>query len=151
MYVLLGRGDGTFGTSVAYDVGNSMNARPASVAIGDLNGDGKADIITANSGFDPFAVGSVSVLLGNGDGTFQPQVSYATAYGSNFVALGDFNGDRKMDLAVTNNDCVCLGTLGVLLCMGDGSFMPMVTYVTGWARRRWRSAISTATVGQISS
>ena len=64
---------------------------------GDFNGDGRTDLAVANSGDN-----DVSILLGNGDGTFQPQVTYAV--GSDPVALvaGDFNGDGRTDLAVAN-------------------------------------------------
>ena len=70
----------------------------------------------------------MSVLLGNGDGTFQNQVTYAV--GSYPVALvaGDFNGDGRTDLAVANygdND------VSVLLGNGDGTFQPQVTYAVG--------------------
>lgn len=75
--VLLGRGDGTFGTAVTYDSGGYI---ATSVAVADVNGDGKPDVIVANYCFDnsscpfqPFQrYGTVGVLLGNGDGTLQP-------------------------------------------------------------------------------
>ena len=71
---------------------------PVSVAVGDFNGDGKPDLAVANA-FDP---GSVSVLLGNGDGTFQAPVSFATGSDPAAVVLGDFNGDGKADLLWRN-------------------------------------------------
>jgi hypothetical protein len=82
------------------------------VAVGDFNGDGKADLAVAN-----YSDHSVSVLLGNGDGTFQTHVDYATGSGPDSVAVGDFNGDGKADLAVTNDYAV-----SVLLGNGDGTF-----------------------------
>ena len=95
-----------------------------SVAVGDFNGDGPADLAVADAGG-----GRVSVLLGNGDGTFQTAVNYFTAPGSFplSVAVGDFNTDGHPDLAVANDD----GTVSVLLGNGDGTFQASVQYVTG--------------------
>ena len=70
---MLGNGDGSFAAGVSYDVGDATNG-PWGVAIGDFNGDGKEDVVTANS-----TTASVSVLLGNGDGTFQSPINSATA------------------------------------------------------------------------
>ena len=64
---------------------------------GDFNGDGRTDLAVAN-----FGSNDVSVLLGNGDGTFQDQVRYAAGTGPSAVA-GDFNGDGRTDLAVAND------------------------------------------------
>ena len=90
---------------------------------GDFNGDGRLDLAVANVGSN-----DVSVLLGNGNGTFRPQVTYAV--GSDPIALvtGDFNGDGRTDLAVANfgsND------VSVLLGNGDGTFGSQVTYAVG--------------------
>jgi hypothetical protein len=68
---------------------------PVSVAVGDFNGDGKLDMVTANHNS-----GTVSVLLGNGDGSFASATDYAIPNSPLFVAVGDFNGDGKLDLAV---------------------------------------------------
>src|ERR1019366_6337523 len=92
--VFLGNGDGTFQPQVPYSAGNEQQMSIFWVAIADLNGDGKLDLATANSGTN-----DVSVLLGNGDGTFQAAVIYATGSQPTSVAIGDFNGDGKPDLA----------------------------------------------------
>ncbi len=122
--VLLGNGDGTFSAAAAYGSGGSV---PESIAVGDFNGDGKQDIAVAN-----WTVGNtIGVLLGNGDGTFAPAVTYNSGgYAANSIVAGDFNGDGKLDLAVLNvgNNCV-----GVLLGNGDGTFSAATTYSTGGA------------------
>ena len=91
-------------------------AAGTSIARADFNGDGKPD----------FAVGgnaSVSILMGNGDGTFQPAVSWPAASGNNYVAAGDWNGDGKADLAVST-----LNSLAIWLGNGDGTFQPAIAY-----------------------
>ena len=67
------------------------------MAVGDFNGDGKADLAVAN-----YSSNNVSVLLGNGNGTFQATVNYGAGTNPYSVAIGDFNGDGRSDLAVTN-------------------------------------------------
>ncbi len=96
---------------------------PRSVAVGDFNGDGVADLAIADE-----ANGSVSILLGNGDGSFQPAGSYATGTQAQSVAVGDFNGDGIPDLAVANWGN---GTVSVLLGNGDGTFQSAVNYAVG--------------------
>ncbi len=126
--VLLGNGDGTFQAAVSYSAGGSGTE---SVAIGDVNGDGRPDVLLANGciGFDECDNGSVSVLLGNGDGTFQAPVSYSSGGVKAFsVALGDVNGDGYPDLVVAN---VNSSSIGVLLGNGDGTFQPAASYDSG--------------------
>ena len=96
---------------------------PIAVATGDFNQDGKLDLAVANLNDN-----TVSVLLGNGDGTFQPQSVYATGSGPTWIATGDFNGDGKLDLAVAN---VSDSTVSVLLGNGDGTFQPQSVYGAG--------------------
>jgi Bacterial Ig-like domain (group 3)/FG-GAP-like repeat/FG-GAP repeat len=137
--VLLGNGDGTFQTVVTYGSGGGY---PGSVAVADVNGDGKPDILVANqsSCYGCTDSGLVGVLLGNGDGTFQPAVTYSSGgynlYNSLALAVADLNGDGKLDVAVTNacgvdGDCYGNGSLGVLLGNGDGTFQPAVNYGSG--------------------
>ena len=121
--VLLGKGDGTFQSEVAYPTGSA----PYAVAVGDFNGDGKLDLAVANGCTNcPFG-GSVSILLGKGDGTFQTHVDYATGNNPGAIAVGDFNGDGKLDLSVVNTSD---STVGVLLGNGDGTFQTQVAYPT---------------------
>jgi hypothetical protein len=130
--VLLGNGDGTFQTAVTYDAGGYY---AQSVAVADLNGDGKPDlVVVVLCGVGCGDNGSVGVLLGNGDGTFQTVVTYDSG-GSQEVAVADVNGDGKPDLLVANNcanssNCTT-GAAGVLLGNGDGTFQTVVTYGSG--------------------
>jgi FG-GAP-like repeat len=123
--VLLGKGDGTFQAAVTYSSGG-ITAR--SVAVADVNGDGKPDLLVANYFWKGSGSGVVGVLLGNGDGTFQTPVTYDTGgYFTFSVAVADLNGDGKPDIAVANFS----GTVGVLLGNGDGTFQTAVTYSPG--------------------
>ncbi len=151
--VSLGNGDGTFQNAVSYRVGND----PASVAVGDFNHDGNLDIVTANATpiahFNPitntttytYGPGTISVLLGNGDGTFQPAVSYTVGTDPVSVAVGDFNHDGNLDIVtadatpianfnpITNTTTYTYGpgTVSVLLGHGDGTFQPAISYTVG--------------------
>jgi hypothetical protein len=97
--VLLNRGDGSFQARRDYARGHGCCVPATAVAIGDLNGDGKRDLVTPNSWYTHY---KVSVLLNRGDSTFQATLDYATAEGPQSVAIGDLNGDGKRDLAITN-------------------------------------------------
>ena len=91
---------------------------PSSVAVGDFNGDGILDLAVAN--YEYSETGSVTVLLGNGDGTFSPTASNPSAgEGAISIAVGDFNGDGIPDLAIANFRSY---TITILLGSGDGSF-----------------------------
>lgn len=123
---MLGNGDGTFQSPVNYNVGTNVS----SVAVGDFNDDTNADIVVAQLGCNPctntFVNGSISVLLGNGDGTFQDAVTYEVSAAEQMFAVktADFNGDGIDDVAVTSS----LGTLWVLVSNGDGTFRPGVQF-----------------------
>ena len=62
------------------------------------------------------------MLLGNGDGTFQPAVEYAAGLSPVALVAGDFTGDGKLDLAVAGNDASYVGEISLLLGNGDGTF-----------------------------
>jgi hypothetical protein len=134
--VLLNRGDGTFKPALTYDSGGLF---PDGIAIADVNGDGKPDIIVADSsGNQAVDPGVVAVLLGNGDGTFQTPVPYSSgAYGAAGVAYADMNGDGKRDMVVANCSATsgsCTGgggDVGVLLGKGGGTFQAPITFAPG--------------------
>jgi hypothetical protein len=109
--LFFGNGDGTFRSGVLLGVG----AAPASVAVGDFNGDGVLDLAVANE----FS-GSVSVLLGLGGGTFAVERRFAVGSLPRSVAVGDFNSDGVLDLAVANSEFA--SGVSVLLGLGDGTF-----------------------------
>ncbi len=120
--VLIGNGDGTFQAAQSYASGIRF---AASIAMSDVNSDGKLDLLVAN-GCSLFSSSSVphicgvGVLLGNGDGTFQPSQGYSSGgFGPDSIAVEDVNGDGKPDVIVSNacvipRDCGS-GIVGVLL------------------------------------
>ena len=121
--VLLGNGDGTFQSQQTFATGNG----PQSVTLGDVNGDGRLDLITANSGVS-IVSGNVSVLLGNGNGTFAAQTTFTTGNLPRIVTLGDVNGDGKLDIITANSGS---DSTSVLLGNGNGTFQPKVDFTTG--------------------
>jgi autotransporter-associated beta strand protein len=122
--VLLGKGDGTFGAQKTFAVGTL----PSSVAVGDINQDGKPDLVATN-----YFSGTLSVLLGKGDGTFGDQQTFATGISPTSVAIGDMNQDGKPDLAVANFGS---NTVGMFLNTTSknaaaASFNGQATYAVG--------------------
>jgi protocatechuate 3,4-dioxygenase beta subunit len=93
------------------------------VTTGDFNGDGKLDLAVANE-----MSNTVSILLGNGDGTFQTAVNYDVGSYPRSVTAGDFNGDGKLDLAVAN---YFSSNVSILLGNDDGTFQTAVNYSAG--------------------
>ena len=125
--ILLGNGDGTFTESPQHP---QAGDNPVLAVTGDLNGDGNLDLVVANvfprAGSQ--APSYLTVLLGNGDGTFNAAPNADVGVGPESILLADFNGDGKLDLAVSNigngqgNDST--SNVMVLLGNGDGTFAP---------------------------
>src|SRR5690606_38943140 len=91
---------------------------------GDFNGDGISDIVTGNQGY-------VSILVGHGDGTFAPQVTFsAGGNASQSLSLGDIDGDDFLDIVTTDTGS---SSAWVLMGRGDGTFAPEVSYSVGSA------------------
>jgi hypothetical protein len=134
--VLLNSGDGTFPTATVYETGG-LYATP--LAVGDVNDDGTPDLVTSHSQFctdrDP-GVSCIGVLLGVGDGSFQPAVTYLTgSTGAWSLAEADFNLDGKLDVAVGDQARLfdCSGATAIVSVLdgnGDGTFQAPVTYST---------------------
>ena len=118
----------SFAPARSYATGRS----PDSVAIGDLNGDGRPDLATANYDAD-----GVSVLLNRGDGSFRAKRDYAAGLDPSSVAIGDLNGDGKPDLATANSHPAA-NSVSVLLNRGDGSFQAKLDYPAGGEPRLGR-------------
>lgn len=117
--ILLGVGDGTFGTAVDFPV----QTFPVLATVADFNGDGIADLAVTNAGSN-----SVSILLGVGNGTFRMAVNYSAGSTPTGIVAADFNGDGVPDLAVTNNTG---RNVSILLGIGDGTFRLAGTYPVG--------------------
>ena len=123
--VLLGNGDGTFSpdpfSSPELPLGTfAVGAGPYALAVADL-GNGHLDIVTAN-----YYDNTVSVLLGNGDGTFQQAQSFTVGFAPEAVAVADL-GNSRADIVTGNED----DTVSVLLGNGDGTFQPAQTFAVG--------------------
>lgn len=119
--ILLGKGDGTFQAPRTYSTAGSTLYYPVALTVADLNHDGRLDIATANN-----SVGA-TVLLGNGDGSFQPYKLLGSSKQPTWIAAGDFNNDGNLDLAVTTS----AATVDISLGNGDGSFQTYTSISTG--------------------
>jgi hypothetical protein len=125
--VLLGNGDGTFQMRFDYLTGSTdpgAVSMRAALAVADVNGDGKPDLVETNS--TRFG-DTVSVLLGNGDGTFRARMDRRLAAKAYSVALADVSGDGKLDLVTANG---IANTVSVLLGNGDGTFQSDAAFGT---------------------
>jgi hypothetical protein len=101
----------------------SVGTNPAAVAVGDFNGDGKLDLAVAKVLGD-----TVSILLGNGNGTFGASTDFATGGAPVGIVAEDFNGDNKLDIATVNNTDL---KVSILLGNGDGTFGTKTDFATG--------------------
>ncbi|MHB8218009.1 MAG: FG-GAP-like repeat-containing protein [Candidatus Sulfotelmatobacter sp.] len=117
--IMLGEANAAFAPPVNYPIGNS----PYAFIAADLRKNKKIDLITVNNPNGVDAPGTISVLLGNGDGTFAPHVDYDVGDYATGVVAGDFNDDGKIDLAVSNNFD---NTISILYGNGDGTFQTQV-------------------------
>ncbi|MCX6339680.1 MAG: VCBS repeat-containing protein [Candidatus Aureabacteria bacterium] len=112
-------GGALFSDPVTYNVGNGA----AGIALGDFNGDKVLDIAIPNSDDN-----DVSILLGNGDGSFGAATDYAAGDSPCSIAVGDFNGDENLDIAMTNSDD---DSVSILIGNGAGAFAAPVGYTVG--------------------
>jgi len=122
--LFLGNGDGTFQFSLGFSTGGEVHA--GGLAYGDFNGDGHLDLAVANTSYsssDKFA----SIILGNGDGSFQPPASYTVGKSPQSVTVADFNGDGVPDVAVA----IGSGAVTVMYGRGDGSFPLIRQFAAG--------------------
>ena len=118
--ILLGNGDGTFqAPKITGALASDGNL--GAIAAADFNGDGKLDLAVPD--YVGSTAGQVAILLGNGDGTFQTPAFLTSHGGSTWPAVGDFNKDGKLDLAVANQ----FGTVDVFLGNGNGTFSAATT------------------------
>ena len=124
--VRLGLGDGSFGDVTTF--GDGYGEYPNNIALADVNGDGNLDLIAANYG-GGFSNRSVTVQLGNGDGTFQSSVGYFAGYNNLGLAIGDVTGDGLPDIVTTTDSSS--SNLYVLPNNGDGTFGAAVVYTVG--------------------
>lgn len=126
--VLLGNGDGTFKSQVTYPLGATTDTDPVWIATGDFNNDGNVDLAVANKGSN-----TISIFLGNGDGTFKPATDIPTGHSPVAVIAANLNTNsttnNNVDLAVVNQ---ADNTVSIFLGDGTGRFTPLTpTIATG--------------------
>jgi hypothetical protein len=121
--IFIGYGDGTFAVMITYSTGSG--SAPVSVVVGDFNNDSRLDVAVANSATD-----NIDVLFGNGNGTFSNQMTFPTGSGSepSSIAIGDFNNDNQLDIAVANQGS---DSFSVLLGCANGTFFSALNYFLG--------------------
>jgi hypothetical protein len=125
--ILLGNGDGTFTVGASVPV-PQWSENPQGIVAMDFNGDGKTDLAVTSSKNYTTANYVVTILLGNGDGTFTTGQTYTTGTSDLSIVGGDFNGDGIPDLATAN---YADDTVTILLGNGDGTFTPAASPATG--------------------
>jgi hypothetical protein len=112
--IALGDGTGQFGSATYFNTSPPANLDTLSVAVGDFNKDGNSDLVTTNNYYK-----NVSLLLGNGDGTFGAATYFEVGSSPSTVAVADFNGDGNSDLAITNFSSK---NVSILPGNGNGTF-----------------------------
>lgn len=123
IYIFIGIGDGTFSLLYTYQTGDGAGLK--SLTIGDFNSDGRSDIAIVNALND-----YVGILLGIGNGSFSKQNIYSLNNGSqpSGIAVGDFDGDNRLDISVSNQNT---DNIAVLFGYGNGTFADQITFSTG--------------------
>jgi FG-GAP-like repeat len=146
LVVYLGNGDGTFAVRGSYSLGITP-PRYMLLSLGDFNGDRKTDVVVSSAGGpsgtgeDP---GQEIVLLGDGDGTFQPAKTSVGVINPLYTAVGDVTGDGKTDLAINECDLIYGCTVYSLLGNEDGTFQTPTEIVSGTPPLEWTGALAGA-------